>query len=59
MDFLTDSVPIHNGNGRLDLGFGYGLDIEHDWSDGAQFDLFDGFFFGGTGTGTGNGAGPG
>ena len=33
----------------LDLGFGVGtmgLDFSHDWSDGQQLDLFDGFFFG-------------
>jgi hypothetical protein len=33
----------------MDLGFGVGtagLDFQHDWSDGQQFDLFDGFFFG-------------
>jgi hypothetical protein len=39
----------------LDLGFGVGtmgLDFSHDFSDGQQFDLFDGFFFG-----NGNGGG--
>lgn len=30
----------------IDLGFGMGTDFQHDWNDGAQFDLFDGFFFG-------------
>lgn len=36
----------------LDLGFGpgvMGFDSSHDWSDGQNFDLFDGFFFGNTG----------
>ena len=42
-------------NGALgDLGFGMGLDYQHDWSDGQQYDLFDGFFFG-----NGNGGGGG
>lgn len=62
MDFLTDSLPLHSANGgRLDLGFGFDIDVEHDWSEGAGFDLFDGFFFGGGGAGggLGNGAGTG
>jgi hypothetical protein len=33
-----------------------GLDYQHDWSDGQQYDLFDGFFFG-NGLGGTNGAG--
>ncbi|KAL2411309.1 Positive regulator of purine utilization [Exophiala dermatitidis] len=48
--------------GGLDLGFGFGmgglgLDFQHDWSDGQQYDLFDGFFFGGNGNGNGGGGG--
>jgi hypothetical protein len=42
----------------LDIGFGVGnmgLDFQHDWSDGQQFDLFDGFFFGNNGMTGGNG----
>jgi hypothetical protein len=38
----------------LDLGFGpgvMGFDYSHDWSDGQQYDLFDGFFFGNNGAG--------
>lgn len=47
----------------LDLGFGpgvMGFDYSHDWSDGQQLDLFEGFFFGNnTGGGGGdNGEGP-
>lgn len=33
----------------MEIGFGVGnmgLDFQHDWSDGQQYDLFDGFFFG-------------
>ena len=46
----------------LDLGFGpgvMGFDYSHDWSDGQQYDLFDGFFFGNTGGGMGDEMGEG
>ena len=34
----------------VDLGFGLGWDgMDHDFSEGNQVDLFDGFFFGGSG----------
>ena len=41
--------PNYDFSSGLDIGFGVGnmgLDFQHDWSDGQQFDLFDGFFFG-------------
>ncbi len=39
---------------QLDLGFGLGWEgLHHDFSDGQQVDLFDGFFFGGQQGGTG------
>jgi len=46
MDFLlADTTAQYTGNPGLSLGF----DSEHDWSEGAGVDLFDGFFFGGQG----------
>lgn len=48
MDFLT-TAPGDDFNADMsgiDLGFGMGTEFQHDWNDGAQFDLFDGFFFG-------------
>lgn len=64
MDFLNNAVGSATGgpsddfnfdaNG-LDLGFGMGLDLQHDWSDGQQYDLFDGFFFGNNAVMNGNG----
>lgn len=46
MDFLlADTTAQYTGNTGLSLGF----DSEHDWSEGAGVDLFDGFFFGGPG----------
>jgi len=56
MDFLN-SAPGDDFNADvsgIDLGFGMGNDFQHDWNDGTQFDLFDGFFFG-NGNGNGNG----
>ncbi|KZF25076.1 hypothetical protein L228DRAFT_265560 [Xylona heveae TC161] len=48
-DFIDNGV----GNTGIDFGFGMGMDLDHDWSDGSQFDLFDGFFFGGPTTSSG------
>lgn len=31
----------------IDLGFGLSMDFQHDWSEGANYDLLEGFFFGG------------
>ncbi|KAK0636935.1 fungal-specific transcription factor domain-containing protein [Bombardia bombarda] len=46
-------------NTMMDLGFGFGWEgLHHDFSDGQQVDLFDGFFFGGQ-QGQGGGAGGG
>ncbi|KAL7627546.1 hypothetical protein AAE478_001739 [Parahypoxylon ruwenzoriense] len=54
MDFLqgindpqsADGIP--NQDMQMDMGFGLGWEgMHHDFSDGQQVDLFDGFFFGG------------
>ncbi|KAL8711392.1 MAG: hypothetical protein Q9220_004290 [cf. Caloplaca sp. 1 TL-2023] len=37
-----------------ELGMNLGFGNEHDWSDGVQMDLFDGFFFGGAGNNAGS-----
>lgn len=68
MDFLNNAMGGGTGetnddfnfdtNG-LDLGFGMGLDLQHDWSDGQQYDLFDGFFFGNNAAANGAGQGLG
>lgn len=53
MDFLSNDVDDLNvDTSGIDLGLGMGMDFQHDWSDGTQFDLFDGFFFGGGPGGT-------
>ncbi|KAH0566463.1 hypothetical protein GP486_000133 [Trichoglossum hirsutum] len=48
-DFATDNALT--GNSGIDLGFGLSFDVDHDFSDGSQFNLFDGFFFGPSATG--------
>ncbi|RDL35818.1 Zn2 DNA-binding protein [Venustampulla echinocandica] len=60
MDFLQGNgwdVPGADGNDETlnswagDLGMGLGWDgMDHDFSEGGNVDLFDGFFFGGAGT---------
>ncbi|KAK8090803.1 c6 zinc finger domain containing protein [Apiospora phragmitis] len=45
-----------SGEQQMDLGFGLGWEgTHHDFSDGQQLDLFDGFFFGGQTGGGGGG----
>ncbi|KAI0387686.1 hypothetical protein F5Y04DRAFT_9707 [Hypomontagnella monticulosa] len=54
MDFLQNIQEQPNVDGmantdlQMDMGFGLGWEgMHHDFSDGQQVDLFDGFFFGG------------
>ncbi|KAE8348529.1 fungal-specific transcription factor domain-containing protein [Aspergillus coremiiformis] len=35
----------------IDLGFGMAVDFQHDWSENANYDLLEGYFFGGAGAG--------
>ncbi|KAL8700350.1 MAG: hypothetical protein Q9224_001006 [Gallowayella concinna] len=47
---ITDSEMLLDSNDfgiDTDFGTNLGFGNEHDWSDGLQLDLFDGFFFGG------------
>ncbi|KAI1505290.1 fungal-specific transcription factor domain-containing protein [Biscogniauxia marginata] len=64
MDFLQGlqdqptSDGINNPDMQMDMGFGLGWEgMHHDFSDGQQMDLFDGFFFGGQQGGGGGGGG--
>ncbi|KAI9794473.1 MAG: Fungal specific transcription factor [Piccolia ochrophora] len=49
----TDPWRGGSGNGyvmsSIDFGLGSGTEMDHDWSDVSQLDLFDGFFFGNAG----------
>ncbi|KAL5338481.1 fungal-specific transcription factor domain-containing protein [Aspergillus crustosus] len=57
-DYKLQGMPsLGHGAGHsvgIDLGFGMAVDFQHDWSENANYDLLEGYFFGG-----GGGAGPG
>lgn len=62
MDFLqnlqdrTGTDGFNNPDMQMDMGFGIGWEgMHHDFSEGQQVDLFDGFFFGGQQGGNGGG----
>ncbi|KAI1489677.1 fungal-specific transcription factor domain-containing protein [Biscogniauxia mediterranea] len=62
MDFLQGlqdqptADGLNNPDMQMDMGFGLGWEgMHHDFSDGQQVDLFDGFFFGGQQGGGGGG----
>ncbi|KAI0192488.1 fungal-specific transcription factor domain-containing protein [Astrocystis sublimbata] len=64
MDFLQNIQDQSGGDGynnpdmQMDMGFGIGWEgMHHDFSDGQQVDLFDGFFFGAPQGPPGNGPG--
>ncbi|KAJ5578612.1 uncharacterized protein N7459_007576 [Penicillium hispanicum] len=42
-------------NVGIDLGFGMAMDFQHDWSENANYDLLEGYFFGGSGPGASGG----
>lgn len=47
LDFLQSNDYSQNlDTTGIDLGFGPGMDFQHDWSDGNGVDMFNGFFFG-------------
>ncbi|PYH96721.1 hypothetical protein BO71DRAFT_481830 [Aspergillus ellipticus CBS 707.79] len=35
----------------IDLGFGMAMDFQHDWRENANYDMLEGYFFGGSGNG--------
>ncbi|CAG8267812.1 unnamed protein product [Penicillium nalgiovense] len=54
-DYNMMGVPSlgHNlgQNVGIDLGFGMAMDFQHDWSENPNYDLLEGYFFGGSGAG--------
>ncbi|CBF88580.1 UAY_EMENI Positive regulator of purine utilization [Aspergillus nidulans FGSC A4] len=61
--FQGGAQSLGHGAGHnfgIDLGFGMAVDFQHDWSENANYDLLEGYFFGGAGaTGPGHGHGHG
>ncbi|KAJ5131368.1 uncharacterized protein N7515_007407 [Penicillium bovifimosum] len=58
-DYDIMSVPPYGQNlGQnvgIDLGFGMAMDFQHDWSENPNYDLLEGYFFGGSGAGPSGG----
>ncbi|KAL3467478.1 fungal-specific transcription factor domain-containing protein [Aspergillus heterothallicus] len=60
-DYKMQGMPsFGHGVGHsvgIDLGFGMAVDFQHDWSENPNYDLLEGYFFGGGGAGPGPGGG--
>ncbi|KAJ5774968.1 hypothetical protein N7457_009864 [Penicillium paradoxum] len=58
-DYNTMAMPSLGPNlGQnvgIDLGFGMAMDFQHDWSENPNYDLLEGYFFGGSGAGASGG----
>jgi hypothetical protein len=58
-DYIMANVPPLGPNlGQnvgIDLGFGMAMDFQHDWSENPNYDLLEGYFFGGSGPGASGG----
>ncbi|THC97814.1 hypothetical protein EYZ11_002730 [Aspergillus tanneri] len=54
-EYNLQAVPsLGHGVGHsvgIDLGFGMAVDFQHDWSENANYDILEGYFFGGSGGG--------
>lgn len=63
VDYSVLNMPsLGHGAGHsvgIDLGFGMAVDFQHDWSENANYDMLEGYFFGGSGGGNGGGEGDG
>ncbi|KAL4909862.1 positive regulator of purine utilization [Aspergillus multicolor] len=61
--YQSGAQSLGHGAGHnfgIDLGFGMAVDFQHDWSENANYDLLEGYFFGGGGApGQGHGHGSG
>lgn len=51
-EYNMSAVPsLGHGAGHsvgIDLGFGMAVDFQHDWSENANYDMLEGYFFGGS-----------
>jgi len=53
--YLHTLGPNLGQNVGIDLGFGMAVDFQHDWSENPNYDLLEGYFFGGSGPGASGG----
>ena len=55
VDYGVLNMPsLGHGAGHsvgIDLGFGISMDFQHDWSENPNYDMLEGYFFGGSGPG--------
>ncbi|KAJ5089242.1 hypothetical protein N7532_007926 [Penicillium argentinense] len=57
-EYLNNMPPLGPNLGQnvgIDLGFGMAMDFQHDWSENPNYDLLEGYFFGGSGPGPSGG----
>jgi hypothetical protein len=57
-EYLNNMPPLGPNLGQnvgIDLGFGMAMDFQHDWSENPNYDLLEGYFFGGSGPGQSGG----
>lgn len=57
-EYLAGMPPLGPNLGQnvgIDLGFGMAMDFQHDWSENPNYDLLEGYFFGGSGPGASGG----
>ncbi|KAJ5682731.1 hypothetical protein N7462_005896 [Penicillium macrosclerotiorum] len=50
-EYNLAAMPSLGQNVGIDLGFGMAMDFQHDWSENPNYDILEGYFFGGSGAG--------
>lgn len=50
-EYNLAGMPTLGQNVGIDLGFGMAMDFQHDWSENPNYDILEGYFFGGSGAG--------
>ncbi|KAJ5167353.1 uncharacterized protein N7482_006134 [Penicillium canariense] len=54
-EYNLTGMPTLGQNVGIDLGFGMAMDFQHDWSENPNYDILEGYFFGGSGAGASGG----
>lgn len=50
-EYSLQAMPSLGHGMGIDLGFGMAVDFQHDWSENPNYDILEGYFFGGSGAG--------